>query len=106
MINDSNFPTYLTHAQLIGMIIIAFGVTLLVLALRRKYLRGRVQGIQKFALTDRSPFSRKSENLLQKIGLLMVIAGVIAITFDAIRQEDQSAYQPDAYRENIQQNHS
>ena len=90
MTDDSIFIGFFTQQQIVGTIITVFGFALFALVLRRKYLRSRIQGLQKFAVTDRAPFSKRSENALQKVGVLMIVAGLLTITIDAVKQADQS----------------
>lgn len=90
MTDDSIFTGLFTQQQIIGTIITVFGIALFALMLRRKYLRRRIQGLQKFAVTDRAPFSKRSENALQKIGVFLIVAGLITITVDAVRQADKA----------------
>jgi len=90
--NDSLFTNHFTQLQIIATVITVFGIALFTLALRRKHLRSRVQGLQKFAVTDRAPFSKNTENTLQKIGLIMFLAGIITITFVAVKQSDKAVY--------------
>lgn len=90
--NDLQLSTHFTQLQMISTVITIFGIALFALALRRKHLRRRVQGLQKFAVTDRAPFSKNTENALQKIGLIMFLAGIITITFVAVKQSEKAVY--------------
>lgn len=76
-------PPILLNYKLIGTVITAFGIALFALALRRKHLRIRVQGLQKFAITDRASFSKNTESSLQKLGFILVLTGIITITIVA-----------------------
>ena len=89
MINNLTETSLFTQLQVFGTVVTLFGFTLVALMLRRKSLRRNIQGIHIFALTDRAPLSKRSENTLQKIGFLMVLAGIIAVTADAVRKHEQ-----------------
>ncbi len=84
--NEQNFFIQL---QIFGIIISLFGITIVAFALRSKYLRGSIQGIHMFALTDSVPLSKRSEHILQNIGLLMILDGMILIAVEAVQQYQQ-----------------
>jgi len=90
--NDLLFTTNFTQLQIIGTVITSFGIALFALALRRKHLRSRVHGLQKFAISDRASFSKNAENRLQNLGLVLVLTGIITITIVALQQSDKAVY--------------
>ena len=91
MINELTCTVLFTQLQIFGTVITLFGITLVALILRRKYLRRSIQGIHKFALTYRARLSKRSENTLQRIGFLMVMGGIITIAADAVKQHEELA---------------
>lgn len=89
MINESTDIVLFTHLQILGIVITLFGIAIVALALRRLYLRRSIQGIHTFALTDRFSLSKRSELTLQKMGLLMVLGGMILIAADAVQEHQR-----------------
>lgn len=90
MINDLTFANDLPQLQIIGAVITIFGIAIFALALRRKHLRSRVQGLQKFAISDRAPFSKRSENTLQKIGFILFLVGILTVTVNAVKESNDT----------------
>ncbi|WP_231463244.1 MULTISPECIES: hypothetical protein [unclassified Pedobacter] len=88
MINDTTLSNF-TQIQFIGILMILFGFMLFALVLRRQLLKRQVQGISKFVTTDRTSFSKRSENALQRIGILLALSGILIITVDALSQYEK-----------------
>jgi hypothetical protein len=84
-----DYTDYFSGLQLAGIVFVFFGMALVILAGRRRRLRGRIQGLQRFALTDRAPFTRKAEMLIIRFGLFLASGGVLLIIIMALRQETQ-----------------
>lgn len=80
----------ITDAEIAGLILISFGFLTIALAIHRKRVRERMIGLKKFVATDRAAFTRKNENLMQRIGLLMFIGGLLTFTLSALYN-----YQPE-----------
>ncbi|WP_316831776.1 hypothetical protein [Pedobacter aquatilis] len=77
---------YFSDLQLAGMVLAFFGLALIILSVHRRRLRSRIQGLRRFAVTDRTPFSKKTELLIQRFGILLLLGGLLTVTIVAIGQ--------------------
>ncbi|WP_316734679.1 hypothetical protein [Pedobacter aquatilis] len=91
MENNILSATIITDAEIAGLILISFGCLTIALAIHRKRIRARMNGLKKFVATDRAAFGKKTESIIQQIGLILFIGGLLTFTLSALYNHQPEA---------------